>query len=90
MSSVKCGLVSPLICGRAECIAWMVGVDRAHLGCTCLPARYHEMNTEQSLRDNLSYKTLIEYPVLHVVLRDHWEDYPLKEAGKPGAARASC
>lgn len=45
-------------------------------------ARYHEMNIKQSLRDNLSYKTLIEYPVLHVVLRDHWEDYPLREAGK--------
>lgn len=43
------------------------------------------MNMKQSLRDNLSYKTLIEYPVLHVVLRDHWEDYPLKEPGKRSA-----
>lgn len=51
----------------------------------CLPARYHEMNIKQSLRDSLSYKTLIEYPVLHVVLRDRWEDYPLKEAGKQSA-----
>ncbi|XP_028299638.1 box C/D snoRNA protein 1 [Gouania willdenowi] len=40
--------------------------------------RYHEMEMQKSLRDNLSYKTLIEYPVLHVVLRDHWEDFPLK------------
>lgn len=40
------------------------------------------MSMKQSLRDNLSYKTLIEYPVLHVVLRDRWEDYPLTEAGK--------
>lgn len=40
------------------------------------------MNMTKSLRDNLSYKTLIEYPVLHVVLRDSWEDYPLKEPGK--------
>uniref|UniRef100_A0A669DR11 Zinc finger HIT-type containing 6 n=1 Tax=Oreochromis niloticus TaxID=8128 RepID=A0A669DR11_ORENI len=28
--------------------------------------RYHELDIEKSLRDNLSYKTLIEYPVLHV------------------------
>ncbi|XP_044056904.1 box C/D snoRNA protein 1 isoform X2 [Siniperca chuatsi] len=40
--------------------------------------RYHELDIHRSLRDNLSYKTLIEYPVLHVVLRDHWKDYPLK------------
>lgn len=43
------------------------------------------MNIKQSLRDSLSYKTLIEYPVLHVVLRDRWEDYPLKEPGKLSA-----
>lgn len=40
------------------------------------------MNVHKSLRDNLSYKTLIEYPVLHVILRDHWKDYPLKGPGK--------
>lgn len=48
--------------------------------------RYHEMNIKQSLRDSLSYKTLIEYPVLHVVLRDRWEDYPLKEPAVPASA----
>ncbi|GLD49653.1 box C/D snoRNA protein 1, partial [Lates japonicus] len=40
--------------------------------------RYHELDMQKSLRDNLSYKTLIEYPVLHIVLREHWKDYPLK------------
>ncbi|XP_041646380.1 box C/D snoRNA protein 1 [Cheilinus undulatus] len=40
--------------------------------------RYHELDIHNSLRDNLSYKTLIEYPVLHVVLKDHWKNYPLK------------
>uniref|UniRef100_A0AAV2KRL3 Box C/D snoRNA protein 1 n=1 Tax=Knipowitschia caucasica TaxID=637954 RepID=A0AAV2KRL3_KNICA len=40
--------------------------------------RYHELDFNKTLRDNLSYKTLIEYPVLHVVLKDHWKDYPLK------------
>uniref|UniRef100_A0A3P9KJI3 HIT-type domain-containing protein n=1 Tax=Oryzias latipes TaxID=8090 RepID=A0A3P9KJI3_ORYLA len=28
--------------------------------------RYHELDTEKSLKDNLSFKMLIEYPVLHV------------------------
>lgn len=40
--------------------------------------RYHELNFQKTLRENLSYKTLIEYPVLHVVLKSHWDDYPLK------------
>ncbi|KAM7409789.1 hypothetical protein PAMA_001332 [Pampus argenteus] len=40
--------------------------------------RYHKLDLQKSMRDNLSYKTLIEYPVLHVVLRDYWKDYPLK------------
>ncbi|XP_029284809.1 box C/D snoRNA protein 1 isoform X2 [Cottoperca gobio] len=40
--------------------------------------RYHQLDIRKTLRDNLSYKTLIEYPVLHVVLRDHWKDYPPK------------
>ncbi|XP_072245158.1 box C/D snoRNA protein 1 isoform X2 [Leuresthes tenuis] len=40
--------------------------------------RYHELDFEKNLRDNLSYKTIIEYPVLHVVLKDHWKEYPLK------------
>ncbi|XP_022070658.2 box C/D snoRNA protein 1 [Acanthochromis polyacanthus] len=47
--------------------------------------RYHELNIHKSLRDNLSYKTLIEYPVLHVVLRDHWKDYPLKGPAEPAS-----
>ncbi|XP_047444280.1 box C/D snoRNA protein 1 isoform X3 [Mugil cephalus] len=48
--------------------------------------RYHELDIQKSLRDNLSYKTLIEYPVLHVVLKDHWREYPLKGPG----ADATC
>ncbi|XP_031715472.1 box C/D snoRNA protein 1 isoform X1 [Anarrhichthys ocellatus] len=43
--------------------------------------RYHELDIRKTLRDNLSYKTLIEYPVLHVVLRDHWKEFPLKGPG---------
>ncbi|XP_029003463.1 box C/D snoRNA protein 1 [Betta splendens] len=48
--------------------------------------RYHELDMEKSLRDNLSYKTLIEYPVLYVVLREHWEEYPLKGRAEPVSA----
>ncbi|KAM4739130.1 box C/D snoRNA protein 1 [Anableps anableps] len=51
--------------------------------------RYHELDAEKSLRDNLSYKTIIEYPVLHVVLRDYWKDYPLKGPAEPVSARTS-
>ncbi|CAL8347140.1 unnamed protein product, partial [Gadus morhua 'NCC'] len=40
--------------------------------------RYHELDLGKSLRDNLSYKMLIEYPVLHIVLRSNFQDYPRK------------
>lgn len=40
------------------------------------------MDIHKSLRDNLRYKMLIEYPVLHVVLRDHWKEYPQRGPGK--------
>uniref|UniRef100_A0A8C2XNK4 Zinc finger HIT-type containing 6 n=1 Tax=Cyclopterus lumpus TaxID=8103 RepID=A0A8C2XNK4_CYCLU len=40
--------------------------------------RFHELDIYKTLRDNLSYKTLIEYPVLHVVLEDHWKEFPRK------------
>ncbi|XP_031715473.1 box C/D snoRNA protein 1 isoform X2 [Anarrhichthys ocellatus] len=48
--------------------------------------RYHELDIRKTLRDNLSYKTLIEYPVLHVVLRDHWKEFPLKGPAEPASA----
>ncbi|XP_044217618.1 box C/D snoRNA protein 1 [Thunnus albacares] len=51
--------------------------------------RYHKLDLQKSLRDNLSYKTLIEYPVLHVVLRDYWKDYPLKGPAEPASACSS-
>ncbi|XP_026179242.1 box C/D snoRNA protein 1 [Mastacembelus armatus] len=51
--------------------------------------RYHELAIQKSLRDNLSYKTLIEYPVLHVVLRNHWKEYPLKGPVEPVSACSS-
>ncbi|XP_034530070.1 box C/D snoRNA protein 1 [Notolabrus celidotus] len=50
--------------------------------------RYHELDIHKTLRDNLSYKTLIEYPVLHVVLRDQWNNYPLKGPAEPATGRS--
>ncbi|XP_061635707.1 uncharacterized protein znhit6 isoform X4 [Phyllopteryx taeniolatus] len=52
--------------------------------------RYHKMDLQKSLRDNLSYKILIEYPSLHVVLSDHWTDFPLKGPAEPPSAYDKC
>ncbi|KAM8745644.1 box C/D snoRNA protein 1 [Acanthopagrus schlegelii] len=52
--------------------------------------RYNELDIHKSLRDNLRYKMLIEYPVLHVVLRDHWKEYPQKGPAEPVSACSSC
>uniref|UniRef100_A0A3B4A809 Box C/D snoRNA protein 1 n=1 Tax=Periophthalmus magnuspinnatus TaxID=409849 RepID=A0A3B4A809_9GOBI len=46
--------------------SWRYNIMFTHV---LLLYRYHELDLHKSLRDNLSYKTLIEYPVLHVVLR---------------------
>ncbi|XP_074491084.1 box C/D snoRNA protein 1 isoform X1 [Sebastes fasciatus] len=48
--------------------------------------RFNELDIRKTLKDNLSYKTLIEYPVLHVVLGDHWKEYPLKGPAEPASA----
>lgn len=61
------------------CLNWTGFIYSLNFLCLC---RYHEMDVQKTLRDNLSCKTLIEYPVLHVVLRDHWKEYPLKGPGK--------
>ncbi|XP_073332746.1 box C/D snoRNA protein 1 [Pagrus major] len=52
--------------------------------------RYNELDIHKSLRDNLRYKMLIEYPVLHIVLRDHWKEYPQKGPAEPVSACSSC
>ena len=36
----------------------------------------------KSLRENLKFKTVIEYPAFHVVLKDHCHNYPLKGPGE--------
>ncbi|XP_077573207.1 box C/D snoRNA protein 1 [Stigmatopora nigra] len=52
--------------------------------------RYHKLDLRKSLRDNLINKTLIEYPILHVVLRDHWKDFPLEGSVEPASAGNNC
>ncbi|MFT7801573.1 box C/D snoRNA protein 1 [Arapaima gigas] len=41
--------------------------------------RYHELSLLETLQDNLRKKTVIEYPVLHIVLKDHGQNYVLLE-----------
>ncbi|XP_063056144.1 box C/D snoRNA protein 1 [Engraulis encrasicolus] len=43
--------------------------------------RYHELDLKKSLRENLEHKTIIEYPALHVALRDHCQDYLTQTQG---------
>ncbi|XP_030642549.1 box C/D snoRNA protein 1 [Chanos chanos] len=43
--------------------------------------RFHQFDVKKSLRDNLMCKTVIEYPVLHVVLKDHCQAYLTEKTG---------
>ena len=36
----------------------------------------------KSITENLANKTVIEYPSIHVVLRNHWKDYATVGTGK--------
>ncbi|KAG5848016.1 hypothetical protein ANANG_G00132380 [Anguilla anguilla] len=40
-------------------------------------ARYHELDLQKSLRENLRFKVVVEYPEFHVTLRDHCQNYAL-------------
>ncbi|KAG5275635.1 hypothetical protein AALO_G00122880 [Alosa alosa] len=44
--------------------------------------RYHELDLKKSLKDNLMHKTIIEYPALHVTLKDHCQDYLTQRQGE--------
>ncbi|XP_036448272.1 FK506-binding protein 5 [Colossoma macropomum] len=37
--------------------------------------RYHELDLKKSLRENLMFKTVVEYPELHVVLKERCQEY---------------
>ncbi|KAL6483783.1 hypothetical protein MHYP_G00086550 [Metynnis hypsauchen] len=38
-------------------------------------SRYHELDVKKSLHDNLMFKTVVEYPELHVLLKDRCQEY---------------
>ena len=40
-------------------------------------SRYYNLDKEKSLRDNLVHKTVVEFPVLYVVLGSESREYPL-------------
>ncbi|XP_058890161.1 box C/D snoRNA protein 1-like [Acipenser ruthenus] len=37
--------------------------------------RYYELDSKNGLLENLKNKTVIGYPVLHIVLEDHFHQY---------------
>ncbi|XP_029563788.1 box C/D snoRNA protein 1 isoform X2 [Salmo trutta] len=45
--------------------------------------RYQELDVAKTLKENLKFKLVIEYPMLHIVLKDHCHDYPLKGPVEP-------
>ncbi|KAL1022766.1 hypothetical protein UPYG_G00032020 [Umbra pygmaea] len=48
--------------------------------------RYHELDVAKTLKENLKFKLVIEYPSLHIVLKDLCQDYPLKETAEAVSA----
>lgn len=44
--------------------------------------KYYELDLQQSLKENLKKKTVIEYPMINVVLRDHSDCFELIDSGK--------
>ncbi|KAI4880760.1 hypothetical protein NFI96_007127 [Prochilodus magdalenae] len=43
---------------------------------------YHELDVKKSLRENLMFKTVVEYPELYVVLKEHCEEYLARFPGE--------
>ncbi|KAK3547779.1 hypothetical protein QTP86_029937 [Hemibagrus guttatus] len=37
--------------------------------------KYHELDMKKSLRENLMFKTVVEYPEIHVAVKEHCEKY---------------
>lgn len=43
--------------------------------------RYHELDMKKTLRENLMFKTVVEYPELHVAVKEHCEEYRCHVSG---------
>ncbi|XP_068073071.2 box C/D snoRNA protein 1 [Danio rerio] len=52
--------------------------------------RYHELELNKTLQENLMYKTIIEYPELFVVLDQHSQQYHTPEPDAPDEGTASA
>lgn len=44
--------------------------------------KFYELDLDESLKDNLRSKTVIEYPIIHVVLKSHGDCYEIASSGK--------
>ncbi|CAB1323943.1 unnamed protein product, partial [Coregonus sp. 'balchen'] len=51
--------------------------------------RYQELDLAKTLKENLKFKLVIEYPSLHIVLKDRCHDYPLKGPAEAVSAHGS-
>ncbi|KAG9269165.1 box C/D snoRNA protein 1 [Astyanax mexicanus] len=51
--------------------------------------KYHELNLKNTLRENLMFKTVVEYPELHVVLREHRDEYLTKFPERKSAGQST-
>ena len=43
--------------------------------------RFYELDSSESLQENLKNKTIIEYPIIYVALKDHGEMFDIIESG---------
>ncbi|XP_010900424.2 box C/D snoRNA protein 1 [Esox lucius] len=49
--------------------------------------RYLELDVAKTLKDNLKFQLVIEYPSLHILLKDHCQDYPVTGPEEAVSAR---
>ncbi|XP_061099207.1 box C/D snoRNA protein 1 isoform X3 [Conger conger] len=54
---------------------------------TC--TRYHELDLQKSLRENLRFKMVVEYPEFHIALQDHCHNYTLLTPESGAAPRVT-
>ena len=47
------------------------------------PIRYHKLDPEGTVQENLKYKSLIEFPTIFVVLMEYAGDYETQVHGEP-------
>lgn len=53
-----------------------------HLTVKWLHFRFYELDVTQSLQENFKSKTIIEYPIIYVIQKDHSDMFEVIESGK--------